>query len=521
MQHPSVATPVEIPATSVAYYQSKGWYTVAGPGNRPTSDVPVFVSPDDPADVLTAAGVQFQHTAGGGLIIRTRDGDGNNVDLDVAAAFVGKNVVTINADDHDSLQVALNYGSGVIGSCRRVVAQGSYTITTTLTIPPNTILDGGGTGVITQSGTMGKMIVTANAAAALPVPIHSNTHIRNIALIGNGLGTEHAAGIHLIRAENSSISNVTIRDVRGDGITLGTYTGGQLTETCRNVVVSSCRITNAGRMGVALTNAEGCTVADNWIENLPGSDGLSGMGVDLEPNEVGDLIRYNTVRGNKISNSRGGIYGSSVGNIPANDGIGNHIEGNQIWGILDEGIKWSYSFARIVGNTISNVGKRGIWAVHGSQAEGFVIAENIIRDASQTTDNTYAAIQLEKIVHSIISGNMFHAAATNKVSKLWDEDVSCQYNTYTGNNGRQVAKAYTIRAGSVASHNVLNTSAAANNHEAFTATGQINASASTTGAPAIRIPHGSAPTTPTNGDVWTTTAGLFVRINGATVGPLT
>lgn len=37
----------------------------------------------------------------------------------------------------------------------------------------------------------------------------------------------------------------------------------------------------------------------------------------------------------------------------------------------------------------------------------------------------------------------------------------------------------------------------------------------------LRIPHGAAPTSPVNGDMWTTTAGLFVRINGATVGPLT
>jgi len=44
--------------------------------------------------------------------------------------------------------------------------------------------------------------------------------------------------------------------------------------------------------------------------------------------------------------------------------------------------------------------------------------------------------------------------------------------------------------------------------------------AGTTGVSSLRIPHGSAPTSPVNGDMWTTTAGLFVRINGVTVGPL-
>lgn len=41
----------------------------------------------------------------------------------------------------------------------------------------------------------------------------------------------------------------------------------------------------------------------------------------------------------------------------------------------------------------------------------------------------------------------------------------------------------------------------------------------TTRAPLI-IPHGSAPSSPIDGDVWTTTSGLYVRINGGTVGPL-
>lgn len=37
----------------------------------------------------------------------------------------------------------------------------------------------------------------------------------------------------------------------------------------------------------------------------------------------------------------------------------------------------------------------------------------------------------------------------------------------------------------------------------------------------LRLPHGVAPGAPVNGDIWTTTTGLFVRINGVTVGPLT
>lgn len=44
--------------------------------------------------------------------------------------------------------------------------------------------------------------------------------------------------------------------------------------------------------------------------------------------------------------------------------------------------------------------------------------------------------------------------------------------------------------------------------------------ASTTAISSLRVPHGAAPTAPVNGDLWTTTAGIFGRINGSTVGPL-
>jgi hypothetical protein len=56
-------------------------------------------------------------------------------------------------------------------------------------------------------------------------------------------------------------------------------------------------------------------------------------------------------------------------------------------------------------------------------------------------------------------------------------------------------------------------------------TGRVVASAilvtpqSSTAAASVNVPHGSAPTSPVNGDIWTTTAGLFVRVNGVTRGP--
>jgi hypothetical protein len=49
--------------------------------------------------------------------------------------------------------------------------------------------------------------------------------------------------------------------------------------------------------------------------------------------------------------------------------------------------------------------------------------------------------------------------------------------------------------------------------------GRILTTASASGGSGFRLPHGAAPSAPVNGDLWTTTSGLFARINGATVGP--
>lgn len=49
-----------------------------------------------------------------------------------------------------------------------------------------------------------------------------------------------------------------------------------------------------------------------------------------------------------------------------------------------------------------------------------------------------------------------------------------------------------------------------------TFTGKVTTLASATGGAGFNAPHGAAPSAPVNGDLWTTTAGAFWRINGAT-----
>lgn len=46
--------------------------------------------------------------------------------------------------------------------------------------------------------------------------------------------------------------------------------------------------------------------------------------------------------------------------------------------------------------------------------------------------------------------------------------------------------------------------------------GKTTTAASTTSAAGLNVAHGTAPTSPADGDVWSTTAGLFIRVNGVT-----
>lgn len=50
--------------------------------------------------------------------------------------------------------------------------------------------------------------------------------------------------------------------------------------------------------------------------------------------------------------------------------------------------------------------------------------------------------------------------------------------------------------------------------------GPLVTAASLTSAAGLNLPQGAAPTSPNNGDLWTTSAGIYVQINGSTVGPL-
>ena len=114
------------------------------------------------------------------------------------------------------------------------------------------------------------------------------------------------------------------------------------------------------------------------------------------------------------------------------------------------------------------------------------------------------------LVQSVVAGT------TNTAGVNWTFKGS--QGTGTGVGGSiifQIAPAGTTGT----AQNALTTALTINTTN-ITAALPIVTPAATTTISGLNLPHGSAPTAPVNGDAWTTTVGLYVRINGATVGPL-
>jgi hypothetical protein len=105
-----------------------------------------------------------------------------------------------------------------------------------------------------------------------------------------------------------------------------------------------------------------------------------------------------------------------------------------------------------------------------------------------------------------INGVSFNGSANISVNTV---------NTLTINNGGAgAASGSTFNGGSAVtiSHNSIGAVALAGS----TMTGKLITATSAAGAAGFNLPHGVAPTTPVDGDLWSTTTAVLARINGAT-----
>lgn len=155
----------------------------------------------------------------------------------------------------------------------------------------------------------------------------------------------------------------------------------------------------------------------------------------------------------------------------------------------------------------------GIYAGAASVFGGTVASIGALWNSNTGNTSTNGFNDATNISSNIIS--VYGSTGSANIQKAGRITVFDGGSGYYGLNLQAPTSAYPNFSGTVNFTNVLTLTS-----QAATFAGTVIAPAATTALAPMRIPHGTAPTSPVNGDMWTTTAGLFVRINGVTVGPL-
>lgn len=181
-------------------------------------------------------------------------------------------------------------------------------------------------------------------------------------------------------------------------------------------------------------------------------------------------------------------------------------------------------------NKLGATGLKGVYIldsyqcdVTGAHIDGFA---ETARAANST--ECYIEATAFKITGVALSTNAFYVENSNHCR--FDVGVSSSFTGYTNGiyfdaaSTSCIAEITRIEASSVTNRANVNGTAVTrlgNQTGGHWITGIgytnfVNFAAATTGGAPINLPHGTAPTSPTNGDIWTTTSGLSARINGAT-----
>lgn len=279
----------------------------------------------------------------------------------------------VDGTEYTTIQGALDglpAGGGLV-----IVPPGTFTITSTITMPSNSTLMGtGAASIIKASASFGNNSLLENDTPnpATDGARNTNITVRNLKFDSSASNGDTSRPSMLFKAVvDLVIDGVWSADSVGDGILISassTVTVKPLRNSIRNNT-----ITNAGRNGIAVTEGERVIISDNQIT------GSALHGIDLEPNNASSVIREVTIEGNVINGS-----GSSSGNsgIAITGGGGTTEEvtanGNTIRSTA-EGIVFSaVSGVSISTNVISSVSQNGIVNTTSNASTDVTISNNSI-----------------------------------------------------------------------------------------------------------------------------------------------
>jgi hypothetical protein len=122
-----------------------------------------------------------------------------------------------------------------------------------------------------------------------------------------------------------------------------------------------------------------------------------------------------------------------------------------------------------------------------------------------------------------VANGLYYPLSSNPASYLVAADIAGKANTaspaLTGNvtiTSNSTGAALFIEQAGTGNILTLHDQASDTTFVAIDQNGKVNTIPAVAASAGFNVPHGAAPTTPVNGDIWTTTSGLFMRQNGST-----
>lgn len=184
----------------------------------------------------------------------------------------------------------------------------------------------------------------------------------------------------------------------------------------------------------------------------------------------------------------------------------SNIQISATGGAVDSNVTTGYGYSAQVSNfsTAATPGVIGTYIGFNAEQSGYASAGAI---------NSYTGLKIATMRNTFGASSTVGGYATTGV----DIGLGNQSNNTSGTN-TNIAIQITGNGGvagpggAVANWAILSSSTAPSSFAGLIIT---KASAASGGA-GLRLPHGVAPTSPVDGDVWTTTSGIFARINGVT-----
>ncbi|MEO8582597.1 MAG: right-handed parallel beta-helix repeat-containing protein [Flavitalea sp.] len=143
----------------------------------------------------------------------------------------------------------------------------------------------------------------------------------------NGSGGEWGMGIGIYASTNIRITSADISETWGDGIYIGSNSGGTISS---DIFIDGAYVRNCRRNGISITSAKNVTLQNPHVADMEGT--LPEDGIDVEPNTHADVISNINIISPLTENNKGygiefslsKLYGGENKNIDAM--VSDHVD---------------------------------------------------------------------------------------------------------------------------------------------------------------------------------------------------